>query len=498
MSCKVLKTKLSIASLGLLSFSALPFSFGCSHQHDVAPAPDVVWIAPAEAAFPPPSNPESNPESKIEERKAPFIPDAKAQLSIAELLDIALRNNPRTKHAWAVAKGAAYSLGAAESPWLPTVNGTGSLNLNKGTNKGSSASSTNHSDYQPSAAGTLTATYLLLDFGGRSASVEAAQQALYAANWMHNQTIQDVMLAVFDAYYQFIKVKASLEAKEIDLKDAQTSFDAANELYKAGVGRRVDTLQAQATLASTHLDIETLHGQQKIALSALVTALGLPTGSTIHAEDLPDVLPLQTVNENIDQLLEKAFVTKPDYAAAYATLQVRKAGLAVAESSALPTLTANASASRTAYLSRSGTDFNNYGAGVSLNFPIFQGSLSEDQKGLARSLLEEAKADLAAKEAQIALNVLTNYYAYETAQGTLKYAEEYLGYAQEAYDIASGIYKNGVGSILDLLNAQAMLANARFQRIQARVGWASSLSSLAYATGSLSIPSNTEVVKEGG
>jgi outer membrane protein len=49
--------------------------------------------------------------------------------------------------------------------------------------------------------------------------------------------------------------------------------------------------------------------------------------------------------------------------------------------------------------------------------------------------------------------------------------------------VALGRYKEGVGTIIDLLNAQAALATARSQEILARSGWFVALAQLAYDTG---------------
>src|SRR5439155_16842884 len=74
---------------------------------------------------------------------------------------------------------------------------------------------------------TLNASWLLFDFGTRSGSVAGAREALLAADWTHNAVIQNVVLQVETAYFQYHATKALLAAQQTTVKEAQTNFDAA-------------------------------------------------------------------------------------------------------------------------------------------------------------------------------------------------------------------------------------------------------------------------------
>ena len=99
----------------------------------------------------------------------------------------------------------------------------------------------------------MTLGYLLLDFGGRDASVEAARQALFAANWNQNQAIQDVLLNVAQAYYAYVGAKAQVGAAEATLRDAETSLRSADARLRYGAGTIADVYQARADAAQATL-----------------------------------------------------------------------------------------------------------------------------------------------------------------------------------------------------------------------------------------------------
>src|SRR5204863_3642080 len=82
-------------------------------------------------------------------------------------------------------------------------------------------------------------------------------------------------------------------------------------------------------------------------------------------------------------------------------------------------------------------------------------------------------------------------YRLQTAQQRAATADDLLQSAEQSAQVAAGRYKEGVGSILDLLTAQTALANARAQRVQSRWAWYTSLAQLARDAGVLGVHGDT-------
>ena len=85
-------------------------------------------------------------------------------------------------------------------------------------------------------------------------------------------------------------------------------------------------------------------------------------------------------------------------------------------------------------------------------------------------------------------DVLNNYYTLQSALKNLEYSVEYLESAQENYKVALANYEAGTGDILDLLNAQSTLAEARDTRVESKTNWNEGLVNLAYSVGVLWLP----------
>src|SRR3989337_4150554 len=118
-----------------------------------------------------------------------------SKLNLSQLVDVALRDSPATRQAWEQARAAAAEWAAARGSYYPTISGTGTFGQGKGGQVGGV-----RTFEETLGQGSLALNYLLLDFGGRSATVEAARQGICNANWNHNQTIQDVLRDLAKAY----------------------------------------------------------------------------------------------------------------------------------------------------------------------------------------------------------------------------------------------------------------------------------------------------------
>lgn len=431
--------------------------------------------------------------------ECPHAPPCDRLLSLDELIDIGLTNNPLTKQSWHTARAAAYDLGVSESSLFPTVVGTESVTApaNYGTSgtviSGNTIDSVvgvgsfrgRSSGKVPYITSDLTVSYLLLDFGGRFAQIMASRQALIAANWTHNRTLQTVILSVLQGYYNYLSAKGILEAREKDLKDSATNLESAKAQFEAGVVMKVDVLQAQSNYVNAQLQVEIARGQLKVAGGQLATALGWPAHVTVCVAPLPEVLPLDVIKENLCTLLEVAKLERPDLAATYAAYLQATDEIKVAESSSKPTIGLTADAQRTDFINRPKLSNSSQTAALSLNVPIFAGWMYENRIASARESAEAAYAAWKNQEEAVLLSVVTSYYAYTTSIETVQFSEEYLGYAQEAYDAALLGYKLGTNSILDVLAAQVTLSNARTQWIQARNTFLTSTANVAYSIGML-------------
>jgi outer membrane protein len=168
-------------------------------------------------------------------------------------------------------------------------------------------------------------------------------------------------------------------------------------------------------------------------------------------------------------------------------------------SDGLPTLSLSAGAQRTYYRTVPATNPQDYwSASLLLKFPLFTGFANSYNIQKAKEDAEVARAQADTLEQQVLLQVWTSYYSFQTAAQLVRTSHDLLASAEQSERVALGRYKEGVGTIIDLLTAQAALSSARSQEIQARSGWFVALAQLAHDTGTAApLDQAITVIKEG-
>ena len=456
------------------------------------------------AGTPTPSAPDREvaltPPAAMPSERTPALPAELlrpgATFALAQIVDIALANSPLTRASYGRARSAAADLGSKRGAYFPQVDGAANL----GRAKQPQLDATGHpvgnqpvTAYGPAA----TLSYLLFDFGGRGGKVEEARQNLLAADWQHNATIHDVAFGVQEAYFDYLTAKAQLAAARKTFDQAQASLDAANTRHDSGVATIADVLVARTALAQAELNVEGIDGQVLALRGALATAMGLPADIPLDIGSLPSEVPLDRARAAVAGLIADARLGRPDLAALRAQAAKAAAHVSSVRAEGLPSLALRAEANRT-YYRAAGLDahLDAWSAGLQLSVPLFYGFSKTYDVRRAREDAAVARAQAESYEQLVILQVWTGYYGLETATQRVRTSQALLTSATQSEQVALGRYKEGVGTVLDLLSAQAALANARAQEIQARSDWFVAVARLAHDSGRLMPSGDIAVVTE--
>jgi outer membrane protein len=436
----------------------------------VPPSPNVAWTPP-------------RTEQKTDSApRVPVPPDLEQRLSrltLAEVVDLGLRNNAQTRLSWANARAAAASYGSERGAYFPTIDGdvTGTQ-LKTVASQGRSA--VTQSVFSPS----LSLTYLLFDFGGRSGNVGAARSALVAANYAHNATLQDVVLQIQTAFFEYGANRALLEAQRISVREARTNLAAAEERNRVGVATIADVLQARTAASQAELAAQTTEGDVQTARGALALSLGLPANLPYDIDTTAGQAPVAQLADSVDALIARAIQARPDLAASRADFEASRAQVSVARAARLPSLILNGTGGRT-YTTTLPNGGNNYTVSLGLRIPIFAGfsRIYDQREAVALADAAAARTDLLGQ--QVVFQVFSSYYALQTAARRVRTTGDLMASAEQSNQVALGRYRAGVGSVLDLLSAQTALADARAQQVLAQLQWNTSLAQLAHDAGIL-------------
>jgi outer membrane protein TolC len=283
---------------------------------------------------------------------------------------------------------------------------------------------------------------------------------------------------------------ALLGAEQSAIAEAQASLKAAQQRFKVGLATIADVLQAKTALSQEQLNLETTQGNLQAARGGLAAALGLPANLPFDLAPMPSATPVGVISVSVDSVINAALRNRPDLAAARAQAAAAAAEVRVARSAEFPSLTLGSTAART-YSNPASFAGPSYNVTLGLALPLFNGFSRQYDLAAARAQADAISALADQTRQQVVTQVFVSYYALQTAEQRVATADDLLASAQQSVEVAAGRYREGVGSIIDLLTAQTALANARAQQVQSRWQWYTSLAQLARDAGVLGVRGDT-------
>lgn len=415
----------------------------------------------------------------------PQVPDAPSgqlpvtahPLSLPELTEFALQNNPRTRQAWFAARAAAAGVGIERADDLPQISASAILQRSE-----SGGQQGNQIPWQTRYGPALTLSYLLYDFGARDSRVKAAEYQALAAALAQNRVLQDVVFQVEQAYYRYLGFEQLVRSNELFLKSVSTSLDATQRRREGGLATAADVYRAETQVAQGELNLIRSKGEWEKARGSLASAAGLPVNSTLLIQSLQGEPRIREITESLNDILSRAKANRPDLIAAEAQARSARAQADASSRSGLPSVTVTAVTGRTFYAQdRPFTDTNS--VLLNLNIPLFTGFNHTYTVRQAEARAAQAEASRDALSRQTELEIWQSYYDVQTAASGVSTTAVQLRAAQQTAEATLARYQGGFGSLLDLITAQVDESNARVQRIQSFLDWFTAVARLNFSIG---------------
>ena len=489
----------SLVCASILSAAALCTGCTSSTNAMIAPEPERPWTVPETTRYAAASATysESMRASGSGVISAPSIEPDKVY-ELAELIDIAERSNPETRIAWERARQAALSTGIADSAYAPILaaSATGLYQRIPGPIPSTVFPQgffvANTETFLP----LLTLKWLVFDFGGREASVDAARELLAQANFTFNATHQRIVFDVTRAYYGLNAVRGRVDVASAALTSTQTVEAAVESRHARGLATMTELLQAREQSARAAYDLQEARTGETDARLALLGAMGVrPTTplrvASLTARPLPAAL-----EDSAEKFVDRALAQRPDLLARIASIRAREAEVRKAKSEFYPRLAVSGNVGqnigRFAVQGVPGWSSVNeptYGASISIEVPLYDGGLRADRVGIAESQRRVAEEEFDLARDQVVRDVVKAYAGLKLALRKREAAVLLLLAAEKSYGAAVDSYRSGVATFLDVSSAQAGLTRARVADAQTHAGVLSAAAALAFSTGDIA-PNN--------
>ncbi len=401
-------------------------------------------------------------------------------LTLAEAQRQAIQNNPRYSAASFTAAALHQEPAQYRAAMQPTMFGSFT---GVGADNGSrlAAGALNNPVVYDRVGSGLSVSQLLLDFGRTSNLTESAKLRADAQDQVAETTRAQILLVTSRAYFNLLRAHALLTVANETIKNRQTVVDQVTALTESKLKSTLDLSFAKVNLSDAKLMQVQAQNEVKAAEADLATAMGVPndTGFQLAEEAMPSPLP-----DQVDPLIRQAMQDRPEikslrlqenadqrFAKAEHDLFFPTVGV-VGTAGFVPTGVVNVPG--------------RYGAiGLNVTIPVFNGGLFRARQTEAELKAKATGQYIRDSENNVIRDVRVAWLDATTAADRMSLTQELLQQAELALDLSQTRYDNGLGSIVELSQAQLNLTSAQIANTSAKYDYQSLRVNLDYQVGAL-------------
>jgi outer membrane protein TolC len=430
--------------------------------------------SPAAAQQPPAPGPEP--------AVPPPVARALAQpLTVEQAVAIALDTQPQIQARLADYVAASHRVDQAFSPLLPQIFGSvttarsESSALSTSVLDGQTTAVTRSRSFEETTVARVSLSQVLFDFGKTFASTEAARRVAEVAQEDVELQRQLIALAVKEAFININFAQRLIRVQEQAVERADLNLRSARGFFDVGTRPKSDVARAEVDVANARVDLIRARNAERLSRVALNTAMGIPVDTPTQVQDVLVYAP--TGLERV-QLIGEALRQRPESRQVRLQVEEAEARARRAVRDFFPDITANAFYGGT----RSDLD-EIWEVGLALSWTIFDGGNRIARFREAKALVDGARARVRASDLDIAREVEQAQISVQEAEERIQAAQVAVASAQENFRLAQGRFDAGVGTILELTDAQLFLTQAQNTEAQALADYRIAVARLERAIG---------------
>jgi outer membrane protein len=404
-------------------------------------------------------------------------------LTLDDAILIGLENHPSLKAARERIGAQRAVLGQQMAAYYPSIVFTDRYQT--GDQSGSTNVAESASEFY---SAQLSANMTLYNFGKREGAVEAARQTLNAVGYNYKTTADSVILGVKQSYYVYLQARAIVKVREETVNSRDLLVRQARGFFEVGTRARIDVARAESNLYLAQADLIAAQNAVKVAWVVFRNALGL---RELSERPLAEEAAMTSIPYSLDEAKEFAFATRPELKSFDAQLKAQDQNIATARRSHLPDLIFDGNFARRHVSNQvvNGHTLDTFPlkpswqAQLTLAFPIFDGFRTTNKVEETVRNFYVIKDQEEQQRQQVALDVEQSYLRLVELQERIKANEAAAKAAKENLDLANGRYQVGVGSIIEVTDAQILYTDAQTTYIRALYDYKIADAQLARAMG---------------
>ena len=432
----------------------------------------------AQAPTPAPSEPAAQASQPPAPKPAPPSVAGRV-LTLDEAIAIALDTQPNIQARLSDFAAAQFRVDQALSPLLPQL--TGTWNAARAQNVSGSPGTTTTPVFRTTTSWTdttlarVSASQLLFDFGKTLAATDVAKRNADVSLEDVELQRQLITLAVKEAYTNINFAQRLIKVNQQALERADLNLRSARGFFEVGTRPKSDVTRAEVDVANARLGVIQARNAERIARVALNVAMGIAADTPTQVQDN---LQFQQVGFERPQLLAEALRQRPEYKQEKLKVDAAQAFVRQTFRNFFPDITAGG------FYGAQRADMNEvWELNLGLTWSIFDGGNRIARYREARAAYDAAQARVKAKELDISREVEQTQLSLAETEERIQAAQALVASAQENFRLAQGRFDAGVGTILELTDAQLALTQAQNTEAQALADYRIALARLERALG---------------
>ena len=453
----------------------------------LAAAPAVAQPGPTQGPQPqpqptpqPPPTPDQNPTEAPGETPSwlPGVQDVtqaeiatpgKLTITMARAVELALRQHPQVRTARAQAEAAEGHVEQTRVIEHPTLSVAGTLGAQsqQAFSRGG-ISSGGFFTSQESTPLSATASWRITDFGQTRANIRAAEASAEAATASVDTTALDVRQNVELAYLESVARRRLVIVAQATVTSEQGHVDQAKRFVAAQAHDPIEVAQAQSRLANAESTLAQAQANEALALANLRAAIGWvdPTRTIVVDPSWP--VPSSEEPPDLAALVNTARQHRPDIVALDKDIQAANESLIAAKAERRPVLSATASAGWTPNSQIDWAPQPTWQAGLTLSWLAWDGGKSRADAHVAHANLEVAVAQRDELLVTLTSQLESARAQIVTNRAAVQAANEGVTAAQAELKLAEARYAQGLGSQIELADAQTAVTTAQGNLVSAQ------------------------------
>lgn len=413
-------------------------------------------------------------------------------LTLEEAVQNARQHQPQLREAHANTNAAEARADEARAPLLPQLGVTAEYQrttANFAARPGSVPATVNNSGTTGSGSsfatfnfwnGGATLNQLIFDFGTTIDRFRAAKAQADAQRATELATVLGIDFSVRQNYFLAQAQKALVQVAQDTLNDQTKHREQTEGFVRAGTQPEIALATARTNEANARVQLITAQNNYETAKVTLNQAMGVESGTDYDVAQDP-YPPIDVEEAPMDAVVSEAVKARPEVASIEDLIRVNQLTISSVKGNYLPSISGQAN------VTDSGTSLSsltwNANFGVVLSWNIFQGGLTAAQVREAQANLANVAAQLDLEKQQIRVDVNAALLAVRAAKASLSATAEALNNARQQLRLAEQRFQVGVGSAIELTDAQVALTQAAAQSVQAADNLSTARAQLVRALG---------------